>query len=188
MTSVARWLAVWVVVLCSAYAVLAQRTAKPQDEKNKSTAATEQWIEDKVSVRLETPYISEDRHLVLAYTVTNKSGKDITIDLEERDFLHLLGEPARVFYKLKDRESYVRATDRDLLLSFRKELLPADLPVHFQIVLYSTIKKSWFSWENAEEKLWNAIEKNLGNVESIAVFIPDRKLKINFPIPIRPKK
>lgn len=190
--SLARLLAVWIVVLWSAYALYGQTTAKPQDENNKSTAATSQWIEDKVAVRVEAPYISEDQHLVLAYTVTNKSGKDIEIDYsdEELSLLQKMGsyERTRVFFKLKDRESYVQVTPQSQRMYFLPELLPADLPVLFQIVLYRTIERSWFFWESAEEKLWNAIKKELGNTESIAVFIPHRKLKISFPIPKPPDK
>lgn len=190
--SFARLLAVWIIILCSATSTPAQTTATLQDEKNKSSAETSEWIEDKVSVRVEAPYISADQHLVLAYTVTNKSGKNITIDYrEDKGFMtprDPRSSPVTVFFKLKDRESYVQITPESLLISFDMKLLPADLPVLFQIVWYSTIERSWFFWESAEKKLWNAINKELGNAESIAVFIPDRKLKISFPIPKPPSK
>ena len=188
--SFARLLAVSVAVLWSAYAMHGQSTAKRQDEnKVKPTPPTAQWIEDKVSVRLEKPYISEGRNLVLVYTVTNKSGEDVTIGNSTSVSLFDY-EIERVYFKLKDRESYVQVTPQSATMYFLPKLIPADIPVLFQIVLTGTIetKKSWFSSESAEEKLWNAISKQLGNTESIAVFLPYRKLKISFPIPTPPKK
>jgi hypothetical protein len=144
------------------------------------------WIEDKFLVHEEEPYLSDSGYLVLVYAVTNKSGSDVKIDFVKKPEITLdAHEPTRVFLKLKHSRSYVHVTPEDNRIFFPKELLAADLRVIFKIVVGERhdAKTSWFSSQTANDKLRNAIREEVGDTESIVVFIPDRRLKIEFPIP-----
>jgi len=149
------------------------------------------WIENKVLVRVDSPYLSDSGNLVLAYTVTNKTGQDIELDFTDNPPISLKAqEPTRVFLKLKDPDSYAQVTPKDHFLYLADTLLAADLPVSFHVVLSvsSEDKPSWFSSESAEDRLWRLLQKKLGNVDSIAIFIPDRQIKITLRIPSRVRK
>jgi hypothetical protein len=129
--------------------------------------------------------------LVLAYTVTNKSGADITLDFsEESDFSSKPHEPTRVFFKLRDPPGYAQVTPKAHRVYLAPKLLPADLPVLFQVVISVSAddKPSWFSSESPEARLRRVLHSELGNTESIAIFIPDQHLKITFVVPGGPKK
>ncbi len=168
-----------------------QTKATKQPQKNSAVPSSTKWIEDKVSVRVESPYLSDSGDLVLAYTVTNKTGQDIELDFTENPPVSLKPhEPTRVFFKLKDPASYSQVTPKDHKLYLVDTLLATDLPVSFHIVLRisSEEKPSWFSSESTEDRLWRLLKKKLGNTDSIAIFIPDRQLKITLPVPGRPKK
>ena len=172
-------------------ATRAQTESTKQPQKNSVIPSSTKWIEDKVLVRVESPYLSDSGNLVLAYTLTNKAGQDIVLDFTENPPVNLKPhEPTRVFLKLKDPVSYSQVTPRDHFLYLVDTLLAADLPVLFHVLLSvsSEDKPSWFSSESSEDRLWRLLEKKLGNTDSIAIFIPDRQLKVTLPVPSRPKR
>ena len=172
-------------------ATSAQTESTKQPQKNSAIPSSTKWIEDKVSVRVESPYLSVSGDLVWAYTLTNKTGQDIDLDFTENPRINMKPhEPTRVFLKLKDPVSYSQVTPSDHFLYLVDTLLAADLPVLFHVALRvpSEDKPSWFSSESSEDRLWRLLEKKLGNVDSIAIFIPDRQLRITLPVPGRPKK
>lgn len=169
----------------------AQTKAKQQSTKNSANPSSTKWIENKVLVRVDSPYLSDSGSLVLAYTLTNKSGQDIQLDFTDNPESSLeQRQSMRVFLKLKNPDSYAQITPKDHFLYLAKTLLVADLPVSFHVVLSlsSEDKPSWFSSESAEDRLWRLLLKKLGNADSIAIFIPDRQLKITLPIPSRGTK
>lgn len=169
----------------------AQTKPTEQAQKSSTVPSSTKWIEDKVLVRVESPYLSDSGNLVLAYTVTNKTGQDIDLDFTENPPISLKPhEPTRVFLKLKAPVSYSQVTPKDHFLYLADTLLAADLPVSFHVVLSisSEDKPSWFSSESAEDRLWRLLKKKLGNTDGIAIFIPDRQLKITLPVPSGPKK
>lgn len=164
----------------------AQTRAKQEPTKTAASPSSTNWVENKVLVRVDSPYLSDPSSLVLAYTLTNKSGKDIQLDFTDDPLISLeRREPMRVFLKLKNPDNYTQVTPKDHLLYLSNTLLVADLPVSFHaaLSLSSEDKPSWFSSESTEERLWRLLQKKLGNVESIAIFVPDRQLKITLPIP-----
>ncbi len=123
--------------------------------------------------------------------MTNKSGADITLDFtEEPDFSLKPHQETRVFFKLKDPPSYQQVTPKARRVYLVPKLLPADLPVAFHIVLSVSAdnKPPWFSSESTIERLSRVFQKELGNTESIVIFIPDQRLKITFPVSSGPKK
>jgi hypothetical protein len=143
------------------------------------------WIEGKFLVRVQRPYLSDAGHVVLAYTVTNNSGSDVKIDFVDEPVLDVVPHrPARVFLKLRSSQTYVQVSPKDNRVYFPKELLPADLPVDFKIVVgkHHDASTSWFSSKTEDDKERDAIRDELENLENIVVFIPDRRLKIEFPI------
>jgi hypothetical protein len=177
--------------LGSTNATHAQSTTTKQSRQSKASTSSPKWIEDKVSVRVESVYLSASGNLVLAYTVTNKSGADINLEFTESPEFGLKPhEPTRVFLKLKEPPSYSQVTRRDHFIYLFSTLLPADLPVVFEIVVSVSgdDKSSWFSMESPEERLRRLLRKKLGNTDSIAIFVPDRSLKITFPAPSAPRK
>ncbi|HEV2387762.1 MAG TPA: hypothetical protein VGS20_10970 [Candidatus Acidoferrales bacterium] len=164
----------------------AQTNTKQQSTKNGADPSSTKWIENKVLVRVDSPYLSDSGNLVLAYTLTNKSGQDIQLTFGDNAPISLeQHEPLRVFLKLKNPDNYAQVAPKDHLLYLPDTLLAADLPVSFHVVLTvsSDDKPSWFSSESAEDRLWRLLQKKLGNTESIALFIPDRQIKITLPIP-----
>lgn len=170
----------------SSFPVHPQTTTKQQSTKNNPSPSSTKWIENKVLVRVDSPYLAESGSLVLAYTLTNKSGKDIQLEFTDNPPISLeQREPMRVFLKLKNPDNYTQVTPKDHLLYLSNTLLVADLPVSFHVVLSLSTedKPSWFSSESTEGHLWRLLQKKLGNTDSIAVFIPDRQLKITLPIP-----
>ena len=151
----------------------------------KNTHKEGQWIEGKFLVRVQEPYLSDAGFVVLAYIVTNNSGSDVNIDFAEEPALTMAAhKPARVFLKLRSSHSFHQVVPKDNRVYFPKELLPADLPVDFKIVVgkYHDVKTSWFSSKTEEDKARDAIKEELEDLESIVVFIPDRRLKIEFPV------
>jgi hypothetical protein len=169
----------------------AQTKEKQQSAKNNSSPSSTKWVESKVLVRVDSPYLSDSGNLVLAYTLTNKSGQDIQLKFDDNPPISLeQHQPMRVFLKLKSPDNYAQVTPKDHLLYIADTLLATDLPVSFHIVLTASSedKPSWFSSESADDRLWRLLKKRLGNTESIAIFIPDRQIKITLPIPSRPAK
>ena len=143
------------------------------------------WIEGKFLVRAEKPYLSDAGYVVLSYTVTNNSGADVKIDFVEEPKLAITPhKPATVFLKLRSSHSYDQVAPKDNRVYFPKELLPAALPVEFKIVVgkHHETKTSWFSSKTEDDKERAAIRDELEDLESIVVFIPDQRLKIEFPI------
>jgi hypothetical protein len=154
-------------------------------QSNGRTQKESKWIEGKFLVRVQKPFLSDAGYVVLSYTVTNNSGADVEIDfLDEHTPDAVPHKPARVFIKLRSSESYAQVTPKDDRIYFPKKLLPADLPVDFKIVVGARhdTSTSWLSSKTEAEKERDAIRDELENLESIAVFIPDRRLKIEFPI------
>jgi len=176
------------LVATGSFAAHSQTKTKEQSAKNSAKPSSTKWIENKVLVRVDSPYFSDSGSLVLAYTLTNKSGQDIQLTFGDNPPISLeQHEPLRVFLKLKNPDNYAQVTPKDHLLYLADTLLAADLPVSFHVVLSvsSEDKPSWFSSESAEDRLWRLLQKKLGNTESIAIFIPDRQIKITLPIPTR---
>ncbi|MGH9774182.1 MAG: hypothetical protein ACRD50_04470 [Candidatus Acidiferrales bacterium] len=164
----------------------AQTKSVKQSQKDGTIPSSTGWIEDKVSVRVESPYLSDSGSMVLAYTVTNKSGQDIDLDFSENSPVSLKPHvPTRVYLKLKDPRSYLQVTPKSNFLSLVETLLPADLPVSFHIVVTVSAdeKPSWFASESSEDRLRRLLKEKLGNTECITVFVPDRHIKITFAIP-----
>ena len=169
----------------------AQTKSTKQPQKNSDIPSSTKWIEDKILVRVESPYLSDSGNLVLAYTLTNKTGKDISLDFTENSPTNLQPhEPTLVFLKLKDPVSYSQVTPKDHFLYLADTLLPADLPIFFHIALSVSTegKPSWFSTESAENRLWRLLKNKLGNTNSIIIFISDRQLKVTLPVPSGTKK
>lgn len=166
----------------------AQTRDKQHSTKSSTNPSSTKWIENKVLVRVDSPYLSDSGNLVLAYTLTNKSGQDIQLTFGDNPSISLeQHQPLRVFLKLKNPDNYAQVTPKDHLLYLADTLLAMDLPVSFHVVLTvsSDDKPSWFSSESTEDRLWRLLRKKLGNTESIAIFIPDRQIKITLPIPSR---
>ena len=185
------WLIVFSVLPSGGSSPRAQTKATSQSSKSSANPSSAKWVENKILVRVDSPYLSDSGNLVLAYTVTNKTGQDIELDFTENPPTSLKPhEPTRVFLKLKDPDSYSQDAPKDHFLYLVQTLLAADLPVSFHVVLSvsSEDKPSWFSSESAEERLWRLLKKKLGNTDSIAIFIPDRQLKITLPVPSGPRK
>ncbi len=182
------WQGVFTVLL-SLLAATDGNSTRPQTKKDGSPSSPK-WIENKVLVRVDSPYLSDSGSLVLAYTVTNKSGQDIQLKFTDSPTSLEEHKPMRVFLKLKDPDSYSQVKRKDDFLYLADTLLPADLPVSFGIVLRvsSKDKPSWFSSDSTEDRLWRLLQKNLGNADSIVIFVPDRQIKIKLPIPGRPKQ
>lgn len=170
--------------------------------QSSSTNQAKKWIEDKIHVRVEKPYLDVgEHHLVLVYTLTNKTGVDMRLhwpkaSSELRESVEMMEEMSRkrepgvaklasvtVFFRLKDPASYAEVPPRNSDLTLADQLLPADLPVRFKIVVRipSESKSWWFSPRRTT--LRNALDQALGNAESIVIFVPDQNLKITFPIP-----
>jgi len=186
-------LALSVLLLGVASGTAGQDTEAKKPPQKKTATSSPKWIEDKVSVRTESPYLSTTDNLILAYTVTNKSGADITLDFSEQSDVSTKPhehEPTRVFFKLKDPPSYVQVSPQEKRVYLTPKLLPADLPMLFHIVLIvsDSDKPSWFSSGSPEDRLRTAFQRELSNTESIAIFIPDQHLKITFVVPSGPKK
>ncbi len=181
------WQGVFTMLL-SLLAATDGNSTRPQTKNDGSPSSTK-WIENKVLVQVDSPYLSDSGSLVLAYTVTNKSGQDIQLKFTDSPTSQE-HKPMRVFLKLKDPDSYSQVKPKDDFLYLADTLLPPDLPVSFGIALRvpSKDKPSWFSSESTEDRLWRLLQKYLGNAESIAIFIPDHQIKITLPIPSRPKK
>lgn len=165
---------------------IAQGTPQKPSQKIKAAQPSPKWIDDKISVTVGQPYLSDAGRIVLVYTVTNKARGDVRIDFIEKPLL-IPGqpEPTRVFLMLKSNKNHVQVMPKDQYLHFFDELIPEDLPVLFRIVVGAghETKASWFSAETSADKLRQAISKELGNTEAIIVFIPERRPKIVFPIP-----
>lgn len=186
-----RWRGMFAVLLsvlagARAFPMHPQTTTNQQSAKNNPGPSSAKWIENKVLVRVDTPYLSDSGSLVLAYTLTNKSGKDIQLDFtDDRPISLEQREPTRVFLKLKNPDNYTQVTPKDHFLYLSNTLLVANLPVSFHVFvsLSSEDKPSWFSSESTEDRLRRLLQKKLGNTDSIAIFIPDRQLKISLPIP-----
>lgn len=120
----------------SAFPVRPQTTTKQQSTKNNPSPSSTKWIENKVLVRVDTPYLSESGSLVLSYTLTNKSGKDIQLEFTDNSPTSLeQREPLRVFLRLKNPDNYTQVTPKDHLLYLSNTLLVADLPVSLHVVL-----------------------------------------------------
>lgn len=169
----------------------AQTRTKDKSGKSSGTAPEAKWIESKVVVRVDSPYMSDSGNVVLAYTLTNKTGQDIKLSFSDNPLMELdQPEPIRVFLKLKNPENYAQVKPKDHFLYFSDTLLVADLPVSFHIALSASPedKPSWFSSEKPEDRLWSLLQKKLGNTESIAIFVPGRKIKLTLPIPTRPSR
>lgn len=155
----------------------AQSNARAQKEPK--------WIEGKFLVRVQRPYLSDAGYVVLSYTVTNNSGSDVEIDFVDDPALDIVPhKPARVFVKLRSSGSYAQVTPKDDRVYFPKKLLPADLPVDFKIVVGKRhdTSTSWLSSKTQDDKERDAIREELEDFERIVVFIPDRRLKIEFPV------
>lgn len=163
----------------------AQATAPLKGQANKRTPSPSNWIEDKVSVQAGAPYISSSGNLVLPFTVTNKSGADIALLFsEDHTFSSNPQEPIRLYLKLKDSQSYKQVMPKDHFIYLDPHLLPMDLPLLFNILVAVSPddRPSRFSLEDSAEQVRNVTKKTLGNVDHIAIFLPDRHLKIVFPI------
>jgi len=159
------------------YGGYAQNNAHAQKESK--------WIEGKFLVRVQKPYLSDSGYVVLSYVITNNSGSDVKIDFVEEPKLAIaLHKPATVFLKLRSSHSYDQVTPKDDRVYFPKELLPAGLPIEFKIVVgkHHDTKTSWFSSKTEDDKERDAVRDELQDLESIVVFIPDQRLKIEFPI------
>ena len=142
------------------------------------------WIEGKFLIRTQAPYLSDAGYVVLGYTVTNNSGSDVNIDFVDDPVASIVPhKPARVFLKLRSSRTYVQVTPKDDRVYFPKELLPSDLPIEFQIIIgkHHDTASSWLSSKTEHDKEREAIREELENLESIVLFIPDRRLKIEFP-------
>jgi len=176
------------LVAAGSFPAHAQTKTKQEPTKNSAGPSSSKWIGNKVLVRVDPPYLSDSGNLVLAYTLTNKSGQDIQLKFGENPPISLEEhQPMRVFLKLKNPDNYAQVSPKDHLLYMADTLLATDLPVSFHIVLTASSedKPSWFSSETGEDRLWRLLQKKIGNTESIAIFIPDRQIKITLPIPNR---
>lgn len=162
-----------------------------ENQKNTTNPVSAKWIEDKVAVRVDSPSLTDSGDIVLAYTLTNKTGRDITLDFAENpasDSNHI--EAKRIFLKLKDPDSFSQVSPRDHFLYFVDTLLVPDIPISFRVVVRVSAdeRPSWFSSDSDEDRLRKLLGKKLGNVDSIAIFIPDRRLKITLRIPSGARK
>ena len=142
------------------------------------------WIEGKFLVRAQAPHLSDAGYVVLSYTVTNNSGSDVNIDFADDPLLAVVHQkPARVFLKLRSSQTYVQVVPKDDRVYFPKDLLPSNIPVEFKIIVgkHHETETSWLSSRTERDIERDAIREELENLESIVVFIPDRRLRIEFP-------
>ena len=182
------FVALLLLATTGSFSARAQTRTKQQSTKSSTNPSSKKWIDNKVLVRVDSPYLSDSGNLVLAYTLTNKSGQDIQLTFSDNPPISVeQRQPLRVFLKLKNPDNYAQVTPKDHLLYLADTLLVADLPVSSHVVLSvsSEDKPSWFSSESGEDRLWRLLQKKLGNTESIAIFIPNRQIKITLPIPSR---
>ena len=78
----------------------AQTKGKQQSPKNNPDSSSTKWIENNVLVRVDSPYLSDSGNLVLAYTLTNKSGQDIQLKFDDNPPIGFeQRQPMRVFLK-----------------------------------------------------------------------------------------
>ena len=162
-----------------------QKTTTKDRHSARQTPASK-WAEDKVDVKVEKPLLSQSGHLVLVYTVTNKTGKDFRIS---RDRSQILMPPdaerVTLFLKLKNPSTYSEVSEKTNFLVLPDKLLPAGIPVRLEVFvrLREDSKPSWLSRESEQRRLRAAVDTELGNTESIALLLPNRRLKITLPIP-----
>ncbi|MGD0683269.1 MAG: hypothetical protein ABR990_14610 [Terracidiphilus sp.] len=177
------------IVLLMTHDAVGQQTSPSQPSKSATRSnKPAQWIDNKVSIHVERPHLNTSGYLVLNYTVTNNSKKDINIDFSEPLISSpFIPQPTKVYLKLKSPESYLQQSPNDNFLRFQTTSLPVGLPVRLIIVVGSSghNQSSWFSHESDEDRLWKAVNDEVGNVTTIDLFIPDQRLKISLPIPKR---
>jgi hypothetical protein len=161
----------------------AQPVSQPPKQTSRKSAQT--WRDDKVSVRVETPFISKSGSLALAYTVTNNSGTDLVLFREgEGQPTDILkgGEEVKLFRKLKSSDNYEEIWKSDNSIFFPRTSLPAEVPVRL-IILFSIPKEQGSSWPGKKEITpQEAIARVLPDVDAMVLLIPGRRIRITLPV------
>jgi len=176
-------------VLLSLFLLLVAAGGLPQSRtrptKNGVPKSAESWQDDKITVQAEEPYISKGGLLVLAYTLSNKSGKDLVIYREgEGEPSEILkgAEEVKLFRRLKTSGSYDEITKHDKSVALFRTFLPADVPVRLLVAFeIPKEKESWWS-RKAELTTQDAIQRVLSDVDNLVMLIPSRRFRILLPV------
>lgn len=158
-----------------------------RDAGNRTTAPrnTALWHDDKFEVRTESPYISQSGAVVLAYTVTNKSGRDIVIYREgEGTSAGIMSGDLEIklFRRLKTSGAYEEIKPNDHSVNLPRTSLPADVPV--RLLVGFAVPKERPSWWSGDQELkpTKAIKQLLRGVDAVVILIPSRRIRIVLPV------
>lgn len=156
-----------------------------QDKKGE---ARTKWVADKVEARWESAYL-DGLYVYLVYTVTNKSGRDIRL-VFRRDgvFLAEQERTARAYWMSTKPVNYTEIYPNPTFFRIDPELLPDELPVQLTVSFYlegehNSLKSRVLL--NKQERLWVAIEKDMGGMDALVLRILASKLEIILPMPKR---
>lgn len=156
-------------------------------ESRVSAQKSGQWIKNKFEISLDTFYINKNKtHLVLKYIVTNKTGRDITLEWKEKRLGdEILRQSSRVSVFLKDKKtsSLSEVKWNSSFLGLFKTFLPKGMTVDFYIFVKipSSAKPAWYSFETMDAR--DILQRTLGGKESIIILVPNKRYKLTFPIP-----
>lgn len=144
------------------------------------------WIENRFEINLNKFYINKDKdHLVLKYVVTNKTGRDITLQWASKQFIFTSPQNSRVSVFLKDKttSSLKEEKWRGSSLQLFESFLPKNLAVDFYILVKipGSAKPAWYSFETMDAR--DILRRTLGGKESIVILVPSKRYKLTFPIP-----
>ena len=163
----------------------AQTYQRPISPKTKSE---NYWIDDKIIVHPERPYISQDNSLILNYTLTNNTTRDINICrnihgiFSTPDCIDYEADKIKLFRRMNGSGQYDEISEDNYSVIVPRSTLPTKIPTRF-IIIFKLPEQSSHWWQSREEpKPRDAIRSVLFDVDAIVILIPSRHIRVILPI------